>query len=121
MKSNSFVCTTAIILIARFTNWIAKPSKLLNWWQNFLDWRYQRQGRRRRNRVTFRKTMYEFKPFELKLCDYKSYPSKTNHGRGINFIPKPRSGHRMVASETDLFCFGGKFHLQFIYAHFKHF
>ncbi|XP_055316110.1 kelch domain-containing protein 10 homolog [Sitodiplosis mosellana] len=51
--------------------------------------------------------MYEFRPFLVTRCEYKSYAKATSIGRGINYIPKPRSGHRVVANETDLFSFGG--------------
>lgn len=109
MKSNHFLYTTAIVLIARFLNCITiKPSlSLFHWWQTFLDWHYTRRRRRRIKRLQ-RNKMYEFRPFELQRCDYKSYSTSVSQMRGINFIPKPRSGHRIVASETDLFCFGGK-------------
>lgn len=64
--------------------------------------------------------MYEFRPFELTRCEYKSYAKSTSIGRGILYIPKPRSGHRVVANETDLFSFGGKysFFIDFIYSNF---
>lgn len=61
--------------------------------------------------------MYEFRPFELQKCDYKSYTA-TSYGRGINFLPKARSGHRIVASETDIFCFGGKFAVYLLISEF---
>lgn len=108
MKSNNFVCTTVFILIAQFTSWIAKPSKLIQWWHTFLDWRHQRQRRRRIKRSPSN-TMYEFRPFELQRYDYKGYSRDKHSGRGIKFIPKARSGHRIVANETDIFCFGGRF------------
>lgn len=115
MKSNSFLCSTAeIILIAvHFINWILLTIKnlTLNWWHSFLDWQRNRQHRRRRQKLLKQQTivkMYEFRPFELTRCEYKSYAKSTSIGRGINFIPKPRSGHRVAANETDLFSFGGE-------------
>lgn len=110
MKSNDFLYTTAIVLIARLVNWITtKPTlSLLHWWQTFLDWHHTRRRRRRRKRMQRNSKMYEFRPFQLQQCDYKSYNSAKT-GKGINYIPKARSGHRIAATETDLFCFGGKY------------
>lgn len=51
--------------------------------------------------------MYTFRPYEVQRVDYKSYGS-VSKGRGINMYPKPRSGHRIVVNDTDIFCFGGK-------------
>lgn len=51
--------------------------------------------------------MYTFRPFELTRVDYKTYGSAAK-GRGINMYPKPRSGHRIVVNDSDIFCFGGK-------------
>lgn len=109
MKANNFVCTTAIVWIAQFTNWIGGTSKLFHWWYKLLDWQHQRHRRRRRKKASPTSwTMYEFRPFELQKCDYKSYSMHKHQGRGILFIPKARSGHRIVASDTDIYCFGGK-------------
>lgn len=123
MKSNSFVCATAIGLVIRqlFGWFLLIAANSVCWWRKFLDWHYVQQQQRRRRRQQKQQqyskhtslspvgTMYEFRPFQLQVCDYKSY-SKTKHrGRGINFTPKPRSGHRIAANETDLFSFGGKF------------
>lgn len=49
--------------------------------------------------------MYNFRPFELTEVDYKSY--RGLYGEGIHTYPKPRSGHRIVCNDNDLFCFGG--------------
>lgn len=51
--------------------------------------------------------MYAFRPYELIQINYKTYGSGSK-GRGINMYPKARSGHRIVANDTDIFCFGGK-------------
>lgn len=51
--------------------------------------------------------MYTFRPFELTRVDYKTYGSAAK-GRGINMYPKPRSGHRIVVNDSDIFCFGGE-------------
>lgn len=109
MKSDNFVWATVVILLAQFSSWIEKPAKLFHWWHNLLHWPYQQrqQRRRRKHGSSFRK-MYEFRPFELQRYDYKSYSSNKHRGRGINIIPKPRSGHRIVANETDIFCYGGR-------------
>lgn len=116
MKSNSnFVYTTAVGLIVYFIGWIVViSSNSLCWWREFLNWHYAQQQKRRQQRqyhhIKFG-NMYEFRPFQLQQCDYKSYSKKTKHrGRGINCIPKPRSGHRIAANETDLFSFGGELH-----------
>lgn len=108
MKSNSFLNTTVlIVIVVRFVRWILlKPISLLHWLFKFCDWYHHRQHKHQP--VLNSNTMYEFRPFELQKCDYKSYTA-TSYGRGINFLPKARSGHRIVASETDIFCFGGKF------------
>lgn len=49
--------------------------------------------------------MYNFRPYELTKVDYKCY--KGLFDNGINTYPKPRSGHRIVCNDSDLFCFGG--------------
>lgn len=111
MKSNSFVYTTAIVLIAHFISWIVLiPTNCVHWWRTFLNWHRIRQHKRRHKQQhnMSNNSIYEFRPFELQYCDYKSYSRATSQGRGINFIPKARSGHRIAANETDLFSFGGK-------------
>lgn len=50
-------------------------------------------------------TMYTFRPYELVKVNYKSYKSFFNNG--INKYPRPRSGHRIVCNDSDLYCFGG--------------
>lgn len=108
MKCKSFVYTIAIVLLAHIISWlILIPTHLVRWWRTFWNWHRIRQ-RRRRHKFRFTANMYEFRPFELQICDYKSYSRATSQGRGINFIPKARSGHRIAANETDLFSFGGK-------------
>lgn len=108
MKYNSFVYTIALVSIAQIISWlILIPTNLIRWWRKFRNWHRIRQRRRRQKHHTSA-TMYEFRPFELQNCDYKSYSRATSQGRGINFIPKARSGHRIAANETDLFSFGGK-------------
>lgn len=112
MKSNCFLCPTAIVLIAHIINWILlTPKNLSHWWRTFLAWHRNRQRKRRYKFINHTPIikMYEFRPFELTRCEYKSYAKSTSIGRGINFIPKPRSGHRVTANETDLFSFGGEF------------
>lgn len=49
--------------------------------------------------------MYEFRPYELNTVDYKSY--RGLFGEGIHKIPKARSGHRIVCTDTDIYSFGG--------------
>lgn len=61
----------------------------------------------KKNNSSSIKAIYQFRPFEVKRIDYKNY-SLAVQGRGINFYPKPRSGHRIVANDSDLYCFGGK-------------
>lgn len=130
MKSNCFISTTAIVLIAHFITWfILIATTFGQWWRKCLNWyhirKIQIQERRRRRRQQRRQqqarqhtikseqqdqnqlTMYQFRPFEVVNCNYKSY-SRTSKGRGINIIPKARSGHRVAANEVDLFSFGGK-------------
>lgn len=109
MKYNSFVYTIAIVLIAHIISWlILIPTHSIRWWHTFRDWHRYRQRKRRYKHRNTSAIMYEFRPFELQKCDYKSYSRPTSQGRGINFIPKARSGHRIAANETDLFSFGGK-------------
>lgn len=113
MRSNSFVYTTAIALIAHFIGWLLRmPKSLSHWWRTLFNWHRIRQRNKRhgyyRTAATRITAMYEFRPFELTRCDYKSYAKATSIGRGIHVLPKPRSGHRIVANETDLFSFGGK-------------
>lgn len=111
MKSNSFVYTTAIVLTAHFISWIIlTPTNFWHWWRKFLDWHHIRQRKRRQKNTLTPSIMYTFRPFELQSCDYKSYTKQTSVGRGINFIPKPRSGHRVAANESELFSFGGRTH-----------
>lgn len=50
-------------------------------------------------------TMYTFRPYELVKVNYKCY--KGIFDRGINSYPRPRSGHRIVCNDSDLYCFGG--------------
>lgn len=138
MKSNYFVSITAIVLIAHFITWFLLIATTFgHWWRKcwnsyFVRWKIQfeeRQRRRRRQQFRHRiasssyqhqqqeeeedqphsSTMYQFRPFEVVNCNYKSY-SRTSKGRGINIIPKARSGHRIAANEVDVFSFGGKFH-----------
>lgn len=110
MKSNSFVCTTAIVQIVHFISWILLI--LWCWWRKFVNWhliqRLQHRQQQQFKHTTTSDIMYEFRPFQLQLCDYKSYSKTKYRGRGKNFIPKPRSGHRIAANEMDLFSFGGK-------------
>lgn len=107
MKSNSFVCTTAIVQIVHFISWILLI--LWCWWRKFVNWHLiERLQHRQQFKHTTPDIMYEFRPFQLQLCDYKSYSKTKYRGRGKNFIPKPRSGHRIAANEMDLFSFGGK-------------
>lgn len=140
MKSNYFVSTTAIVLIAHFiTGFLLIATTFGHWWRKCLylycaRWEIRIQERRRRRQrwqqqqqQQFRQNtqisssdqqqqqqeqqsnhkMYQFRPFEVVSCDYKSY-SRTSKGRGINIIPKARSGHRVAANEVDLFSFGGE-------------
>lgn len=116
IKSNSFIYITAILLIAHLIScFLSIPTNLVHCWRILLYWYRNRKYKRRPNDSTHitnapfapPTNMYEFRSFELQICDYKSY-SKTSQGRGINFIPKARSGHRVAANETDLFAFGGK-------------
>lgn len=115
MKSNSFVYTTAIVLIAHLINWFILTPTILytHWWRTFLDWHWVRRRKRQYNRhhhhhdENITRTMYEFRPFEVTQCEYKRYGKSGGIGRGINFIPKARSGHRCAANESDLFSFGG--------------
>lgn len=50
-------------------------------------------------------TMYTFRPYELVKVNYKCY--RGIFDRGINSYPRPRSGHRIVCNDSDLYCFGG--------------
>lgn len=50
-------------------------------------------------------TMYTFRPYELVKVNYKCY--KGLFDKGINTYPRPRSGHRIVCNDSDLYCFGG--------------
>lgn len=49
--------------------------------------------------------MYKFRPFEITKVDYKCYSG--HFDKGINSYPKPRSGHRIVCNDSDIYCFGG--------------
>lgn len=53
------------------------------------------------------KTMYSFRPFELVKVEYKFYKGLYDKAKGINSYPKPRSGHRIVCNDSDIYCFGG--------------
>lgn len=133
MKSNYFISTTAIVLIAHFiTGFLLIATTFGHWWRKCLNlyctrWkiRIQERQRRRQRCQQFRENtlaspnhqqqeqeqdhkMYQFRPFEVVNCNYKSY-SRSSKGRGINIIPKARSGHRVAANEVDLFSFGGEF------------
>lgn len=110
MKTNSSLYIAVISVTVRLIGWIHKKpvGRLLHWWYNFLDWHFHRQRKRKRRMTQNTSRDYIFQPFKVHLIDYKSYLNKIGFGRGINFIPKPRSGHRLTASATDLFCFGGK-------------
>lgn len=48
---------------------------------------------------------YAFKPFRLTQVNYKRYDGLFD--RGIKMYPRPRSGHRIVCNDSDIFCFGG--------------
>lgn len=50
-------------------------------------------------------TMYIFRPYELVKVNYKCYDGLFDKGK--NSYPKPRSGHRIVCNDSDLYCFGG--------------
>lgn len=56
---------------------------------------------------TMSSKLYTFRPFELVKINYKNYSTTSYIGRGINFYPKPRSGHRIVCDNTNIYCFGG--------------
>lgn len=143
MKSNYFISTIAIVLIAHFITWfILIATTIGQWWRKCLNfycqrWQQELEERRQRRRQQLRQyriissdhnqqqqklqpqqgdhpenqnnKMYQFRPFEVVNCNYKSY-SRSSKGRGINIIPKARSGHRIAANEVDLFSFGGKFY-----------
>lgn len=103
MKYNCFISTIKIVFIANFITWFI-------WIATKFRQRHQQrqQLQQQPNRNHNKQNMYHFRPFEVINCDYKSY-SKTSKGRGINIIPKARSGHRVAANEVDLFSFGGRF------------
>lgn len=85
--------------------------KVFYWRQQFIKLLRKTKNRIPRYRNNFhscKRAMYTFRPFEITLVDYKSY-GKSMKGRGINMFPKPRSGHRIVVNDTDIFCFGGKY------------
>lgn len=48
---------------------------------------------------------YTFRPFDLTKVVYKCYDGLFD--RGINAYPKPRSGHRIVCNDSEIFLFGG--------------
>lgn len=120
MKSNCLISTITIVFIAHFITWfILIATKFRQFWRKFWNWYWIRDIHSIREQVSTstsqqpnqnhnQQNMYHFRPFEVINCDYKSY-SKTSKGRGINIIPKARSGHRVAANEVDLFSFGGKF------------
>lgn len=58
-----------------------------------------------RNHKKQKTTMYTFRPYELVKVNYKCY--KGFFDKGINSYPRPRSGHRVVCNDSDLYCFGG--------------
>lgn len=51
--------------------------------------------------------MYTFRPYELVKVNYKCYKGLFDKGMGINSYPRPRSGHRIVCTDSDIYCFGG--------------
>ncbi len=52
--------------------------------------------------------MYTFRPYELVKVNYKCYGYRGGiFDKGINSYPRPRSGHRIVCNDSDLYCFGG--------------
>lgn len=128
MKSNCFISTTAIVLIAHFITWFILIATIFgHWWRKCLNWYHIRKRRRRQRQFKQytikssqqrqhqhqqqegdemqKKEIYEFRPFEVMNCNYKDY--SRGKGRGITTIPKARSGHRVAANEIDLFSFGG--------------
>lgn len=89
MKSNSFIYIIAVVLIAHLINWIVLISAILSHcWRKFMNWRCvrrrQQQKQNKNSASTTRRIMYEFRPFELTRCEYKSYAKATSIGRGIN-------------------------------------
>lgn len=54
-----------------------------------------------------RKAIYAFRPYEVTDVDYRSsVTSISSVGSGRRY-PKARSGHRIVCSDSSLYCFGG--------------
>ncbi|KFB48395.1 AGAP005004-PA-like protein [Anopheles sinensis] len=55
-----------------------------------------------------RRSVFAFRPFEVCDVDYRSTASLTPRGSGSGRkFPKARSGHRIVCSDSAIYCFGG--------------
>lgn len=97
--------------------------RLVYWYRRNRDYRklqrcgyiIQSNNRTMTGKNTKSVSMYTFRPFEIQKINYKTYSSTYTRGRGINSYPKPRSGHRIVVNDTDIFCFGGKFIVRTIF------
>ncbi|KAJ6644230.1 Kelch domain-containing protein 10 like [Pseudolycoriella hygida] len=83
-----------IILILR------KIAKLCEYWNSLMSKSFFSSIRRKES-----DKMYTFRPYELVKVNYKCYKGIFN--KGINSYPRPRSGHRIVCNDSDLYCFGG--------------
>lgn len=94
-----------IVIILKLVWWLLlqKLSEFYQFWKNLLSLR-QFYANMEASANPLDK-MYNFRPYELTKVDYKCY--KGLFDKGINTYPKPRSGHRIVCNDSDLFCFGG--------------
>lgn len=94
-----------IVIVLKLVWWLLlqKFSDFYQFWKNLLSFRQFYANMEASGNPLDK--MYNFRPFELTKVDYKCY--KGLFDKGINTYPKPRSGHRIVCNDSDMFCFGG--------------
>lgn len=104
---------TVFVLIVKLLCWRQRCIEYIHYWiRAIIDWDGRdafecQEDHEDDDMQAASETMYVFRPYEVKRINYKSYGTGLK-GRGINMYPKPRSGHRIVVNDTDIFCFGGE-------------
>lgn len=101
MKNN--ILFIVLVIIAVIFKWMQNIVDIYNIFKLVLNQTYFLINEIEMNRPP--RQMYTFRPFELTKINYKCY--KDRYHQGINTYPKPRSGHRIVCNDSNIFCFGG--------------
>lgn len=87
---NSFYLEESIFFMDQEENTRRRPP--------LIQYQIGQSGGRRKSRK-LDGAIYEFRPFELQRVQYVNTASNT--------MPLPRSGHRIVSNDKNIYCFGG--------------